>query len=154
MPPTRVGIISCWQDAAIQVLKRVLVRPDTSHTIWISTMKTIILIVLTLCTSPLFAAEPPAPTQSDLAYGDHPKQVMHFWKAESDQPTALLFFIHGGGWMGGDRMNNQLLGMMDNLLKLADPSSDDPVDRQSTRLISTKTSSVVILCSVLDCGAK
>jgi acetyl esterase/lipase len=46
----------------------------------------------------------PAPTLADVAYGPHPKQVLHFWKAESDKPTPLLFFIHGGGWMNGNRM--------------------------------------------------
>ena len=47
----------------------------------------------------------PKPTEFDVAYGDHPKQKMHFWKADSDAPTPLLFFIHGGGWMGGGRMS-------------------------------------------------
>ncbi len=46
----------------------------------------------------------PTPTQADVAYGKHPKQVLHFWKAESDKPTPLVFFIHGGGWRGGDRL--------------------------------------------------
>ena len=45
----------------------------------------------------------PPPTAADVSYGPHKKQVMHFWKAESDKPTPLLFFIHGGGWMGGNR---------------------------------------------------
>jgi acetyl esterase/lipase/HEAT repeat protein len=45
----------------------------------------------------------PRPTLADVAYGKHPKQVLHFWKAESDKPTPLLFFIHGGGWQAGDR---------------------------------------------------
>lgn len=45
----------------------------------------------------------PEPTLADVAYGPDPKQVLHFWKAESDKPTPLLFFVHGGGWQGGDR---------------------------------------------------
>jgi len=45
----------------------------------------------------------PRPTLANVAYGKHPKQVLHFWKAESDKPTPLMFFIHGGGWRGGDR---------------------------------------------------
>lgn len=51
------------------------------------------------------AAQPqlPTPTQADVAYGQHPKQVLHFWKAEAKEPTPLLFFIHGGGWQGGNR---------------------------------------------------
>ncbi len=46
---------------------------------------------------------PLPPTLKDVAYGKHPKQVLHFWKAESDKPTPLLFFIHGGGWQNGNR---------------------------------------------------
>jgi len=47
----------------------------------------------------------PKPTLFDVAYGPHRKQVMHFWKAESDKPTPLLFYIHGGGWQGGNRLS-------------------------------------------------
>lgn len=45
----------------------------------------------------------PTPTMANVPYGKHPKQVLDFWKAESAQPAPLLFFIHGGGWMGGDK---------------------------------------------------
>lgn len=45
----------------------------------------------------------PTPTMANVPYGTHPKQVLDFWKAESAQPTPLLFFIHGGGWTGGDK---------------------------------------------------
>lgn len=47
----------------------------------------------------------PEPTEFDVAYGPHPKQVMHFWKADSESATPVLFFIHGGGWMGGGRFS-------------------------------------------------
>ncbi len=50
----------------------------------------------------------PRPTLIDVAYGEHPKQKMHFWKSPAavvGQPTPLLFFIHGGGWQGGNRMS-------------------------------------------------
>ncbi len=58
----------------------------------------------------------PTPTLADVPYGPHPKQVMHFWKAESDKPTPLLFFIHGGGWMGGNRSSG-LSGLLQEMLK-------------------------------------
>ena len=53
-------------------------------------------------------AEPPAPkpTLDNVSYGPHPKQVLTFWKAETDQPAPLLFFIHGGGWQAGNRMGS------------------------------------------------
>lgn len=65
-----------------------------------------------LATSPLL----PNPTAFNVSYGKHPKQILHFWKAESDKPTPLLFFIHGGGWMGGGRMSG-LSGMLNPILE-------------------------------------
>lgn len=45
----------------------------------------------------------PKPTLADVPYGSDPKQAIDFYKCESDKPTPLLFFIHGGGWRGGDK---------------------------------------------------
>jgi acetyl esterase/lipase len=48
-------------------------------------------------------APQPTPTVAKLAYGPHERQVLDFWKAESDKPTPLVLFIHGGGWRNGDK---------------------------------------------------
>jgi arylsulfatase A-like enzyme/acetyl esterase/lipase len=59
------------------------------------------------------------PTVEDFAYGPHPKQKLHFWKspqATAEQPAPLLFFIHGGGWQGGDRFSG-LTGLLGPLLE-------------------------------------
>ena len=65
------------------------------------------------------AAVPPVPpTLADVRYGEHPKQVLHFWKAPgatAEKPAPLVFFIHGGGWQGGDRMSG-LGTMLEQLL--------------------------------------
>lgn len=45
----------------------------------------------------------PAPTVANFKYGPAERNVLDFWQAKSDKPTPLLFFIHGGGWMGGDK---------------------------------------------------
>ena len=45
----------------------------------------------------------PAPTFANVAYGTHERQVLDFYQAKSERPTPLLFFIHGGGWVGGDK---------------------------------------------------
>src|SRR5687767_773538 len=50
-----------------------------------------------------WAAEPLKPTHADVAYGDDPRQVLDFYQAKSEKPTPLLFFVHGGGWLGGDK---------------------------------------------------
>jgi len=43
------------------------------------------------------------PTHADVRYGPHERNVLDFYQAKSDKPTPLLFYIHGGGWMGGDK---------------------------------------------------
>ena len=45
----------------------------------------------------------PQPTLANVAYGTHERQVLDFYRADSDKPTPLLFFIHGGGWVAGDK---------------------------------------------------
>ncbi|OHB67755.1 MAG: hypothetical protein A2Y77_08180 [Planctomycetes bacterium RBG_13_62_9] len=49
----------------------------------------------------------PAPTFADVHYGEHERQVLDFWKAESDKPTPLVVYIHGGGFVGGDKRSVQ-----------------------------------------------
>ena len=44
-----------------------------------------------------------APTLANVPYGDHPRQVLDFYKAESDKHTPVVFNIHGGGWQAGDK---------------------------------------------------
>ncbi|MEO6741763.1 MAG: alpha/beta hydrolase [Chthoniobacteraceae bacterium] len=43
------------------------------------------------------------PTFANVAYGTHERQVLDFYRAKSGRPTPLLFFIHGGGWVAGDK---------------------------------------------------
>ncbi|MBI4624926.1 MAG: alpha/beta hydrolase [Verrucomicrobia bacterium] len=45
----------------------------------------------------------PKPTLAEVPYGAHERQVLNFWKAASVRPTPVLFFIHGGGWVTGDK---------------------------------------------------
>ena len=43
------------------------------------------------------------PTHANVPYGTHERQVLDFWQAKSERPAPLLFFIHGGGWVAGDK---------------------------------------------------
>jgi acetyl esterase/lipase len=45
----------------------------------------------------------PTPTAANVAYGSHERQVLDFWQAKSDRPTPLVLYIHGGGWVNGDK---------------------------------------------------
>jgi acetyl esterase/lipase len=58
-----------------------------------------------------------APTFKDVAYGKHPKQVLHLWQARSDKPAPLLVFIHGGSWTGGSRTDQRFCALLPDLLK-------------------------------------
>lgn len=44
-----------------------------------------------------------APTMADVPYGKHERQVLDFYRAKSNTPTPLVFAIHGGGWVNGDK---------------------------------------------------
>jgi acetyl esterase/lipase len=43
------------------------------------------------------------PTHENVPYGEHPRQVLDFYQAKSDAPTPVVFAIHGGGWVNGDK---------------------------------------------------
>jgi acetyl esterase/lipase len=43
----------------------------------------------------------PAKTFDDVSYGDHPNQVIDFWKVDANEPAPLVIYIHGGGFRGG-----------------------------------------------------
>lgn len=63
----------------------------------------VILIVGTA--SSLWAQEPQQqkPTHANVPYGPHARNVLDFYAAQGDGPRPLLVFIHGGGWVGGDK---------------------------------------------------
>jgi len=45
------------------------------------------------------------PTHADVSYGEHSRNVLDFWAAEGEGegPRPLLVYIHGGGWVVGDK---------------------------------------------------
>ncbi len=43
------------------------------------------------------------PTFANVAYGPHERNVLDFYQAKSEKPTPLVIFIHGGGFVGGDK---------------------------------------------------
>jgi acetyl esterase len=42
-------------------------------------------------------------THADLAYGPHERNRIDFYQAPSEKPTALVLYIHGGGFRGGNK---------------------------------------------------
>ncbi|MBI1375724.1 MAG: alpha/beta hydrolase fold domain-containing protein [Phycisphaera sp.] len=45
----------------------------------------------------------PLPTHADVKYGPYDSNVLDFWQAESDKPTPVVVYIHGGGFLAGDK---------------------------------------------------
>jgi pimeloyl-ACP methyl ester carboxylesterase len=43
----------------------------------------------------------PEPTHAEVSYGPYEQNVFDLWLAESDDPTPLVIYIHGGGFTGG-----------------------------------------------------
>lgn len=67
-------------------------------------------LLLTLAVAAAGLASAQSPTHANVPYGAHGRQVLDFWRAKSDQAkTPLLFFVHGGGWMSGDKANPDFL---------------------------------------------
>ena len=68
-------------------------------------MKKIVLFIALLFVVQLSQAAEPKQL-IDVPYGSHPRQVLDLYQAASDQPTPVVFYIHGGGWQGGDKKTN------------------------------------------------
>ncbi len=43
------------------------------------------------------------PTQADVKYGPAERNVLDFYRAKSEEPTPLVIYIHGGGFVGGNK---------------------------------------------------
>lgn len=57
-------------------------------------------------TSSVCAAEEndkPLPAFKNISYGPHERNVLDFWKCDSDEPTPLVVYIHGGGFRNGSK---------------------------------------------------
>lgn len=65
-----------------------------------------LMITFTLISSIVLAADKPGnppPTQAEVSYGPSKMNKLDFWQAEGNGPRPLLVYIHGGGWIGGDK---------------------------------------------------
>ncbi len=72
---------------------------------WFVASFAILLSCAPLAPTRLSGAEPKrlATTFENVAYGPHERNVLDLWQAPSDRPTPLLIFIHGGGFVNGDK---------------------------------------------------
>tara|TARA_B100001093_G_scaffold1722_1_gene1726 strand:+ start:1066 stop:2262 length:1197 start_codon:yes stop_codon:yes gene_type:complete len=51
------------------------------------------------------------PAHANVKYGKHERNVFDIWLAESDKPTPLAIYIHGGGFRAGskEKLSNDIL---------------------------------------------
>jgi acetyl esterase/lipase len=63
------------------------------------------LLIALVAASQTVAAEtkPLDPTYANVSYGPFQRNVLDFWKADGAGPRPLLIYIHGGGWVGGEK---------------------------------------------------
>lgn len=67
------------------------------------------------------AREAIRPTYADEKYDEHERNVLDFYQAPSDKPTPLVIYIHGGGFVGGNKnvAPAQLRGFLDAGISVA-----------------------------------
>jgi acetyl esterase/lipase len=68
-------------------------------------MKRVLPLLALSLLGPGLRAEKPVELLN-VRYGRHARQVLDFYQAKSDQPTPVVFYIHGGGWRNGDKKIN------------------------------------------------
>ncbi len=49
------------------------------------------------------------PTDADVRYGQHPRNVFDVYQADASEQTPVLIYFHGGGFVAGDKANAQRL---------------------------------------------
>lgn len=66
----------------------------------------LMFLLLVITTVPARAGDAPPqqpPTFPNVVYGTHERQVLDVWQATATKPTPVVFHIHGGGWVRGDK---------------------------------------------------
>lgn len=51
------------------------------------------------------AVSVPAPWNSAVPYGDHPRQVLDVYRPTGTEQCSVVYFVHGGGWNSRSRTN-------------------------------------------------
>jgi acetyl esterase/lipase len=50
-------------------------------------------------------SNPLAPAFANVSYGEHERNKLDFWRADSETPTPVIMILHGGGWTAGSKAN-------------------------------------------------
>jgi acetyl esterase/lipase len=58
------------------------------------------------------------PTHKDVKYGKYDRNILDFWKVDSDKPAPVLVYIHGGGLKAGSKEKAAKLGIIKKCLSM------------------------------------
>ena len=58
----------------------------------------------------LFEKKPPVLEELNLAYGEHPRQVLDLVRQKGSEGCPVVLFLHGGSWRWGGRTTIGQLG--------------------------------------------
>lgn len=73
------------------------------------------LLLLALSSAEGLVQDKPAPDVADFKYGEHPRNVFDLWRPSGDGPFPLVLYIHGGGFMAGDKKSLNAKALRDYL---------------------------------------
>ncbi len=62
-------------------------------------------IILFIFASSLLGQRALDPTLENVVYGPHKRNVLDFWSAQTSEPSGVLIYMHGGGFIHGDKNN-------------------------------------------------
>lgn len=65
----------------------------------------LVIVAVADCVSAQEARTQPGtePTHANISYGPHERNVLDFYAAPTDKPAPLAVYIHGGGFVGGNK---------------------------------------------------
>ena len=66
------------------------------------------LILCSDCTAQKRSAQL-QPTDADVRYGEHPRNLFDVYQVDADEPTPVVIYFHGGGFVAGDKANARRL---------------------------------------------
>jgi arylformamidase len=75
----------------------------TKSSMFIIKKKLILIIMLQSFIQIGFSQAISTPNYSNMSYGEHSRNILDLWISEGDSPRPLLIYIHGGGWLNGDK---------------------------------------------------
>lgn len=88
-----------------RLISSVTARGDMESMNVFSRVKNVALtaIVVVILAGAAARAASIAPAYENVSYGAHERAVLDFWKADSAKPAPLVIYIHGGGFISGDK---------------------------------------------------